>query len=273
MIGQIGPSPDQGADLGVDLGELAVVDRDRVRARVAGVLARPEAVHERPRVLQREPLREQRTDLRDEPYVGLLVLPVAVGPAPCGKQALLLVIAQRPRTHTRAFGQLTDTHRPSPDSWPTTTLILDTGVKVKPAPALPASRAPTSGPSRPRPGRLCPTCPRPRQPMMPASSVTTARVGGSAPFKPPGRTRGPGPGPREIAAFATWSAGSRAPWGCGRRIQGGCWCAARASGTKLGHDPYDAPRRTCCVRGSLRGVAVRVRGACARDAMPYVRAL
>jgi len=60
LVGHVDPPPDQVADLGVDLGELAPVDGDRLRARGTRRLARPQAVHERPGVLQRETRRKYR---------------------------------------------------------------------------------------------------------------------------------------------------------------------------------------------------------------------
>src|SRR5258708_480318 len=74
LIGHFGPSPDQGADIGVDLGELAPVDRDRLWAGIPHLVARPQAVHEWPGVLQRETRHQQRADLPDQPEIGLVVL-------------------------------------------------------------------------------------------------------------------------------------------------------------------------------------------------------
>jgi hypothetical protein len=59
LVGHVDPPPDQGADLGVDLGEFAPVDGDRLRAGGPRRLARPQAVHERPGVLERETRRQQ----------------------------------------------------------------------------------------------------------------------------------------------------------------------------------------------------------------------
>jgi hypothetical protein len=114
LTGHLGPAPDQGADLHVDLGELAPVDGDRLRAGAAHLVARPQAVHERPGVLQGEARRQQRADLPDQPEVGLVVLPVAVGPAARHDQPLLFVVAERACAHARPPGQLTDPHRPLP---------------------------------------------------------------------------------------------------------------------------------------------------------------
>src|SRR3954465_269036 len=42
LIGHFGPSPDQGVDIRVDLGELAPEDDDRLRAGVPRLVARPQ---------------------------------------------------------------------------------------------------------------------------------------------------------------------------------------------------------------------------------------
>src|SRR4051794_6068381 len=132
LIGHFGPTLNQGADLRVDLGEPAPVDGDRFRAGLAHLATRPQAGHERPGVLQRETRRQQRPDLRDQAKIGLVVLPVAVGRAPSRDQPLLLVVAQRAGAHSGPLGQLPDQHRFLLDPWPSTTISVDTDVKVKP---------------------------------------------------------------------------------------------------------------------------------------------
>jgi hypothetical protein len=115
LVGHFGPLPDQGTDVGVDLGEPAPVDRDRLRAGAPGFIAGPEAVDERTGVLERETRREQRADLRDQPEVGLVVLAVAVRRTPCREQSLLLVVAQGAGAHAGPLGQFPDSHRFLPD--------------------------------------------------------------------------------------------------------------------------------------------------------------
>jgi hypothetical protein len=123
---------DQGADLRVDLGEPAPVDGDGFRAGHPDLATRPQAGHERPGVLQRETRRQQRPDLRHQAKIGLVVLPVAIGRPPSRDEPLLLVVPQRSCAHPGPLGQLPDQHRFLLDPWPSTTISVDTDVKVNP---------------------------------------------------------------------------------------------------------------------------------------------
>ena len=76
-------------------------------------MAGAQAVHEGAGVLQGETRVEEGADLLDEPYVGLVVLAVAVARTPRHQKSLLLVIAERTGADAGAFGQLSDPHRSS----------------------------------------------------------------------------------------------------------------------------------------------------------------
>jgi hypothetical protein len=81
-----------GSDLGepdqrrVDLGELAPVDRDRVRTAPAAGVAVPQALDERARLLQGEPQPDERADLGDGPQVRVVVGAVAVRRRPAASR-------------------------------------------------------------------------------------------------------------------------------------------------------------------------------------------
>jgi hypothetical protein len=100
----------QAGDAAVQVGELAAQHLDRAGALRARRAARAQAFHERAGVLEVEADLEQGADLADQAQVGLVVLAVAVGHPPRRKEAVLLVVAQRPGARARALRQLADPH-------------------------------------------------------------------------------------------------------------------------------------------------------------------